>query len=129
MSTPSEKLPHLVDLATHAARQARQAQPAAPDRSVESADDNRPRSPYAPKPPEERAAARLRVLARDDTETPESVVAAYAPKRARSSGADAVANSDTHSIAPAAKTLKQPPAVALAEDASRYASTEDAPRL
>ena len=80
MSTPSGKLPNLVDLATHVARQARQAQPAEPDPPVESGKDSRPLSPYAPKPANERADARLRVPAKDEAD---DLVSAYAPKRAR----------------------------------------------
>src|SRR5438105_14413913 len=107
MSTPSGKLPHLVDLATHVARQARQAQGAEPDPPVESGKDSPPLSPYAPKPADERAAARLRVLAKDEAD---DVVSAYAPKRARLS--ESGANSETDAPAPPPLGPKELPTAA-----------------
>src|SRR5437870_12845421 len=114
MSTPSGKLPHFVDLAAHVERPARQTRPAEPEQPVESGNDSPPRSPYAPKPPDERAAARLRVLASEDAD---DHLSAYAPKRARLSQSGAVINSDTNSLASVSKSLKEPPRAALPHDA------------
>jgi hypothetical protein len=123
MSTPSEKVPHLVDLAAHVARQAR---PAKPDQPVERhGDGSPPRSPYAPKPAHERAAARLRVLAKDDAD---AVLSAYAPKRVRPSESAAVTNSYTP-LPSAPQTLSEPATAALPQDASGHARIDDAPRL
>src|SRR4051812_32157049 len=122
MSTPSGKLPHFVETA----QIERQARPPEPDQPVKSGNDNPPRSPYAPKPADERAAARLRVLAKDDAD---DVLSAYAPKRARSPGSGVVTNSDADSLASVPKTLKEARSAALPQDTSAQAWADDAPHL
>jgi hypothetical protein len=111
MSTPSGKVPHLVDLAAHDARQAREAQSAEPDQPPASGNESPPPSPYAPKPPDVRAAARLRVLAKDDAD---DVLSAYAPKRAHTPATGTVTNSETPPSA--VKRLKEPPTAAPPQD-------------
>jgi len=69
MSTPSEKNPELVELSDYLTRQEREQVSAATEHPVESESDL-PRSPYAPKPAAERAAARLRVLANNRNDEP-----------------------------------------------------------
>jgi hypothetical protein len=120
MSTPSGKLPHLVDLAGHVARQAQSPELEQP---IESGNDSPRPSPYAPKPSAERAAARLRVLANEDAD---DVLSAYAPKRPRLSQSGAVTSSDTSS--PASASLSAEPTTAsLPQDASEQVFAEDAP--
>src|SRR5262245_6703758 len=94
MKTPSGKLSPLIELAI-----APQARSAPPNKLVESGDDSPARSLYAPKPPDERAAARHEDDAGD-------VLAAYTPKRAQSPASGAITNSDTLSIA--SVTLRPP---------------------
>jgi len=84
MSTPSEKNPALVELSDYLARQMREPVSSEPEHPVETESDL-PRSPYAPKSPHERAAARLRVLANNEGDPHSSP---YAPKRARLSEAE-----------------------------------------
>jgi hypothetical protein len=120
MSTPTGKLPNIVDLAGHA----RQAPAAASEQPAESGNQVLPRSPYAPKPPEERVAARLRVLGRDEVD---DVPLAYAPKRARPQPG-AAANCDASLLAAVAKSLNEAAGV-LPQDARGHAKKEDAPPL
>jgi hypothetical protein len=123
MSTPSGKLPHLVDLGTHVERKTRHTELEQP---VERGHHSPPRSPYAPKPPDERAAARLRVLAKEGAE---NVLLAYAPKRARLSQSGAVATSDTNSPASASLSPNERPTAAPPQDASGQVFVDDAPPL
>src|SRR5262245_7564895 len=120
MSTPTGKLPNIVDLAAHA----RQAPAAASEQPAESGNEVLPRSAYAPKPPEERIAARLRVLGRDEVD---DVPLAYAPKRVRPQPG-AAANCDESLLAAVAKSLNEAAGV-LPQDARGYAKKEDAPPL
>jgi hypothetical protein len=120
MSTPTGKLPHIVDLAAHA----RQAPAAASEQPAESGNEALPRSAYAPKPPEERAAARLRVLGRDEVD---DIPLAYAPKRARPQPG-AATSCDESLLAVVAKSLNEGAGV-LPRDARGYAKKEDAPPL
>jgi hypothetical protein len=122
MSTPSEKNPALVELSDYLARQMREPVSSEPEHPVETESDL-PRSPYAPKSPHERAAARLRVLANNEGDPHSSP---YAPKRARLSEAEPSFGPDGEPVA-SSREARYATATPLAH--SEYVASVNAPSL
>ncbi|HEY7247374.1 MAG TPA: hypothetical protein VH678_26175 [Xanthobacteraceae bacterium] len=80
MSTPSEQNPEPVELSDYLPRQLRE-QASSPAEDPVASESDPPRSPYAPKPAAERAAARLRLLAAGQNDEPPQPVPSEVRRR------------------------------------------------
>jgi hypothetical protein len=79
MSTASGNPPHVVELSDHESNQAPEPQAGPPHERIETSSEDSLHSPYAPKPPHERAAARLHAVDNDKDK-----ISPFIPRRRRS---------------------------------------------
>jgi hypothetical protein len=79
MSTASGNPPYVVEPSDHESSQAPEPHSGQPHEQIETSREDSLQSPYAPKPPHERAAARLHVVDNDQDK-----ISPFIPRRRRS---------------------------------------------